>query len=114
VTNLRSVPRAPREKLAARAASATSLSRRDGQASAAEDAPKPEDGLLIRLLQVADVVFARLYHKITIRSPSRLPRRGPAILVCNHTSGLDPVLIQSVCSRLIIWMMARSIMRSAR
>jgi 1-acyl-sn-glycerol-3-phosphate acyltransferase len=28
-------------------------------------------------------------------------------LVCNHISGLDPVLIQSVCPRLIVWMMAR-------
>ena len=40
-------------------------------------------------------------------APQRLPRRGSAILVCNHTSGLDPLLIQSVCSRLIVWMMAK-------
>jgi len=27
--------------------------------------------------------------------------------VCNHTSGLDPELIQSCCKRMITWMMAR-------
>lgn len=28
-------------------------------------------------------------------------------MVCNHISGLDPMLIQSACPRLIIWMMAK-------
>jgi len=36
-----------------------------------------------------------------------VPEKGPAILVCNHTSGLDPQLIQSACDRLITWMMAK-------
>src|SRR4051812_23415037 len=62
---------------------------------------------VIRMLQAADLCYARIYHRLEVRSPCRLPRKGPAILVCNHTSGLDPVLIQSVCPRLIVWMMAR-------
>ena len=37
----------------------------------------------------------------------QLPLKGAAILVCNHTSGLDPLLIQSVSKRLIIWMTAK-------
>jgi 1-acyl-sn-glycerol-3-phosphate acyltransferase len=36
-----------------------------------------------------------------------LPRTGPAILVSNHISGLDPLVIQSLCPRLIVWMVAR-------
>jgi len=56
---------------------------------------------------VADVLFSRAYHRTDVLIPQRLPRKGPAILVCNHTSGLDPALIQSVCPRLIVWMMAR-------
>lgn len=33
---------------------------------------------------------------------------GPAILVCNHVSALDPLLIQSaIRKRLVIWMMAK-------
>jgi 1-acyl-sn-glycerol-3-phosphate acyltransferase len=54
-----------------------------------------------------NVAFARMYHRIAVRTPLRIPRRGPALLVCNHTSGLDPLLLQAVSPRLIRWMMAR-------
>jgi 1-acyl-sn-glycerol-3-phosphate acyltransferase len=67
----------------------------------------PEDRLVVRCLMVLDVLFSRAYHRTDVLLPQRLPRQGPAILVCNHTSGLDPALIQSVCPRLIVWMMAR-------
>jgi 1-acyl-sn-glycerol-3-phosphate acyltransferase len=68
---------------------------------------RPEERLSIGLLRAADVIYSRLFHQVRVLSPSRLPRRGSAILVCNHTSGLDPVLIQSVCKRMIVWMMAK-------
>ena len=76
-------------------------------AEAAPPASRPEDRLAIRLLQAFDMCFARIYHRINVLSPQRLPKHGPAILICNHVSGLDPMLIQSVCPRLIVWMMAR-------
>jgi 1-acyl-sn-glycerol-3-phosphate acyltransferase len=60
-----------------------------------------------RALHAANRIFARVYHHVDVLSACTLPRRGPAILVCNHTSGLDPQLIQSTCPRLITWMMAR-------
>src|SRR5207244_338148 len=66
----------------------------------------PESRPIIRLLQAVDVCFARIYHRLSVLAPSRLPREGPAILVCNHTSALDPLLIQSAVPRLITWMMA--------
>lgn len=66
-----------------------------------------EQRLLPRVAQAANRLFCRTYHKVETRCPQQLPRTGPAILVCNHVSGLDPLLIQSACSRLIIWMMAR-------
>jgi 1-acyl-sn-glycerol-3-phosphate acyltransferase len=73
--------------------------------------PKPariEDRLPIRALLAADTLFARIYHSLAVVSPSDLPARGPAILVCNHTSSIDPAFIQSVCrTRLITWMMAK-------
>ncbi len=52
------------------------------------------------------MLFSRAYHRTDVLIPQHLPRHGPAILVCNHTSGLDPALIQSVCPRIIVWMMA--------
>ena len=61
----------------------------------------------LRVFQALNVCLARIYHRVTVLRPLRMPRTGPAILVCNHTSGLDPLLIQSVCPRLIIWMMAK-------
>lgn len=75
--------------------------------AAAGAADRPEDKLLTRVLQAVDVCFARIYHRVTVLSPQRLPKAGPAILICNHVSGLDPLLIQAVCPRLIVWMMAK-------
>ena len=69
--------------------------------------PHPEKKLSIRALKVADHLFARAYHDLTVFTPPRLPAKGAAILICNHTSGLDPLLIQSVCKRVIVWMMAK-------
>lgn len=68
---------------------------------------RPENRPIIRLFQALDVCYARIYHRLHVRAPSHLPREGPAILVSNHTSGLDPLLIQAVCSRLIVWMVAQ-------
>ena len=51
--------------------------------------------------------FARLYHGQSAISPCRLPRTGPAILVSNHISSVDPLLLQAFCPRLIRWMMAK-------
>jgi 1-acyl-sn-glycerol-3-phosphate acyltransferase len=67
----------------------------------------PESQPINRILQATNICFSRIYHRLTVHAPHRLPRSGPAILVCNHISGLDPLLIQSVCPRLVRWMMAK-------
>jgi 1-acyl-sn-glycerol-3-phosphate acyltransferase len=74
---------------------------------AGESTSRPEDQLKLRILRAVNVCFSRIYHHVEVLSAQPLPRRGHAILVCNHTSGLDPALIQSVCPRLIVWMMAK-------
>jgi 1-acyl-sn-glycerol-3-phosphate acyltransferase len=66
----------------------------------------PEHRRAARALQAANRFFSRVYHRLEVLTPSRLPETGAAILICNHTSPLDPQLIQSVCPRLITWMMA--------
>ena len=85
------------------AGAADGASRRAGASSA----KPPEQRLDVRLLQLLGVSMARLYHRTYASAPQRLARRGAAILVCNHISGLDPVMIQSLCPRSIVWMMAR-------
>jgi 1-acyl-sn-glycerol-3-phosphate acyltransferase len=66
-----------------------------------------EDAATIRVLRAVGRCYARIYQRLEVRSPCQLPRKGGAILVCNHTGAVDPVLIQSVCPRLIRWMMAK-------
>jgi 1-acyl-sn-glycerol-3-phosphate acyltransferase len=86
---------------------ATPAARAPRHASPVSNGKPPEQRLDIRLLQLLGVTVARCYHRTTVTASQRLLRDGPAILVCNHISGLDPVMIQSVCARSIVWMMAR-------
>ena len=67
----------------------------------------PESRWSVRLAKASNFAFCRLFHRLTIQRPAHLPQSGPAILVCNHLSGLDPMLVQSACRRLVVWMMAR-------
>jgi 1-acyl-sn-glycerol-3-phosphate acyltransferase len=58
------------------------------------------------LLALIDRFVARLWHRTVIVRRPQLPQQGAAILVCNHTSGLDPFILQGVLDRVVIWMMA--------
>jgi 1-acyl-sn-glycerol-3-phosphate acyltransferase len=59
-----------------------------------------------RILRGLAGLYARTYHQTQINHPPRLPPRGPAMLVCNHTSSIDPIILQAYSRRLIRWMMA--------
>jgi len=61
----------------------------------------------LRTLMALGKIYARGFHQLDVRTTCSLPSSGPAILVCNHISGIDPVMIQSACRRHIVWMMAR-------
>lgn len=61
----------------------------------------------VRALYGLNRMYARVWHHVELLSPCRLPPTGAAILICNHTAGLDPFLLQATCARLITWMMAR-------
>jgi 1-acyl-sn-glycerol-3-phosphate acyltransferase len=68
---------------------------------------RPESQAGVRLLFFLDTFFARIYHHLKVIQPCQVPRRGAAIFAINHTSSIDPALVQSVCRhRLITWMMA--------
>ncbi len=67
----------------------------------------PERRWSIRFWRSVVVLFSRLYHQLKVRNRNPLPKSGAAILVCNHISALDPVLLQAASSRLIVWMMAK-------
>jgi 1-acyl-sn-glycerol-3-phosphate acyltransferase len=52
-------------------------------------------------------VLSTFFHDLQILTPCPIPSRGPGILVCNHISSLDPILLQAACPRVITWMMAK-------
>jgi 1-acyl-sn-glycerol-3-phosphate acyltransferase len=66
-----------------------------------------ERHLATRFLKAATRVWARAWHRVDVLAPCRLPRTGPAILVSNHVSPVDPLLLQSTTDRVIVWMMAK-------
>ncbi|WP_177418718.1 lysophospholipid acyltransferase family protein [endosymbiont of Lamellibrachia barhami] len=51
-------------------------------------------------------LFCRRYHRLQPVSLD-LPEQGPAIVVSNHISGLDPLLLVSCCRRPVRFMIAR-------
>ena len=69
--------------------------------------PRPEAplGLAYRLVQV----YARLVHRVRVEGAEHIPRErepGGLVVVCNHTAGVDPLLVQSAVPFEIRWMMA--------
>jgi 1-acyl-sn-glycerol-3-phosphate acyltransferase len=62
---------------------------------------------VVRLAWRLDQYYIGGYHDIRLNTPCTLPDTGPAILVCNHISGLDPTVLQAISHRLITWMMAK-------
>jgi 1-acyl-sn-glycerol-3-phosphate acyltransferase len=61
----------------------------------------------VRALFGVNRMYARIWHHVEMLTPCPLPPTGPAILICNHSAGLDPFLLQATCPRLITWMMAK-------
>jgi 1-acyl-sn-glycerol-3-phosphate acyltransferase len=62
-------------------------------------------GLTYRFIQI----YSRVVHRLRVINPHNIPRErscGPLIVVCNHTAGIDPMLIQAACPFYVRWMMA--------
>jgi len=51
-------------------------------------------------------LFCARYHHFRFL-PVPLPAEGPAILACNHVSGLDPLLVIAACRRPVRFMIAQ-------
>jgi len=57
------------------------------------------DGPLYRGLRVAVRALARALFRLSATGIERLPRTGPAVLVSNHVSWLDPIVLPLVLPR---------------
>ncbi len=61
----------------------------------------------LRLLYRAFQVYCRFWHQLRTEGPAPLPESGPAILIANHTCGIDHLLLQVSSRRLLGFMIAR-------
>jgi len=73
------------------------------------DDPMPEIRGPLRALYHAMKLYCVFWHQLRVgrRATPPLPRTGPAILISNHTCGIDHVLLQVSCHRLLGFMVAR-------
>jgi 1-acyl-sn-glycerol-3-phosphate acyltransferase len=69
----------------------------------------PEDTPFIAALRVICVVYTKIVHGLrrVPRGVDPVPPTGPAIVVANHRSGLDPVILGVITRRRIRFLMAR-------
>ncbi|MCE9659980.1 MAG: MFS transporter [Burkholderiales bacterium] len=64
------------------------------------------------LLRFFAFVTARLAYRFQVQNDERIPAKGPAILVCNHVSFIDPVLLMAASPRPIVFIMDHQIFRT--
>lgn len=61
------------------------------------------------LLWAVGVTYVRVWHRLRVRGRENCPpagKAGPMVVVSNHTSGVDPALVQAACPFEIRWIMA--------
>lgn len=64
-------------------------------------------GLFVDILLGLDRAYCRGWAGLTTNGPAPIPEDGPALLIANHTSPLDPLMLQSVTARPIGFFFAR-------
>ncbi len=69
--------------------------------------PKPEVHGTLRLLWWINVLYCDFVHNLDSGGPAPLPARGPAILIANHTCGIDPMVLQAGCHRVLHFLIAQ-------
>ncbi|HYE03222.1 MAG TPA: lysophospholipid acyltransferase family protein, partial [Phycisphaerales bacterium] len=69
----------------------------------------PRRDPLAGLALLAIRLYARFWHRLRVEGAEHIPRAlhpGPLIVVCNHTCGADPLLVQAAVPFEVRWMMA--------
>jgi 1-acyl-sn-glycerol-3-phosphate acyltransferase len=75
--------------------------------SASPQMRKPEIHGIKALLGGLIALYCQLVHRLKFTAKAPLPDFGPAILIANHTCGIDHMLLQAACNRLLGFMVAR-------
>jgi 1-acyl-sn-glycerol-3-phosphate acyltransferase len=61
----------------------------------------------LKVLEFIYWSYCVIWHRLRIDRRAPLPEDGPAILICNHTCGIDHVLLQAASDRILGFMVAR-------
>jgi 1-acyl-sn-glycerol-3-phosphate acyltransferase len=69
--------------------------------------PKPEIHGMLRLAAAINTSYCVIWHQLTTEEIAPLPAIGPAILISNHTCGIDHLLLQAASRRVLGFMVAR-------
>ena len=65
------------------------------------------------MLWLLNKIYVRVIHRVESSGNEILPENicpGPLVVVCNHQSPIDPLLVQSQCRFKIRWLMAQEYM----
>ena len=69
----------------------------------------PSRGTTYRLLDRLNRLICQVLYQVTPLSPSPLPQSGPVLLVSDHSSYSDPMLLAATANRPIIFLTAREV-----
>ncbi len=69
----------------------------------------PSRGTTYRLLDRLNRLICRVLYQVTPLSPSPLPQSGPVLLVSDHSSYSDPMVLAATANRPIIFLTAREV-----
>jgi 1-acyl-sn-glycerol-3-phosphate acyltransferase len=69
----------------------------------------PEDTAAVACMRSIAWLYSRIVHRLRVIGEGRdpVPPRGPYILVANHRSGVDPIIVSIVTKRRVRFLMAR-------
>ena len=61
------------------------------------------------LLRFLSWLVVHVIYRLRVKNIERIPETGPALLICNHVSFVDPIVISAACPRPIRFIMEASI-----
>ncbi len=63
------------------------------------------------LLRFLSWILINVLYRLRIEGIERIPDHGPALLICNHVSFVDPIVISAACRRPVRFIMEAAIFR---
>lgn len=68
----------------------------------------PQPSRLANAFWRIDRLYALVWHRLRWVGRHHIPRDGAVVMAANHTTGLDPFLMQAACPRVVHWLMLTS------